>query len=171
MDAAVSYFTHRFEAEIVYHFVGTYRYTVVFLPEDMLAALPLRKHPRLRVYAEVADIPVEGAFQPVKGRWYLMVSKDVLKGAEISVGDVVDVRFIVVDQNLVEVPEALKEALARHDDARTAWDALSPGAQRGLAHAVSAAKTEVTRRRRVDTAIDRLLHPDRYSRTGKRIDP
>jgi hypothetical protein len=59
-----------FEGEVVHHDVGTYRYTVIFLPADIAGQLPFAEHPRLRVTGEVAEIPFSGAWQPVRGRWY-----------------------------------------------------------------------------------------------------
>jgi hypothetical protein len=71
----VTYYSHAFEGRIEHHDVGTYRYTVVFLPRELALSLPLEEHPRLRVSGEVAEVPFSGAWQPVRGRWYLMLSK------------------------------------------------------------------------------------------------
>ena len=165
----VDYFTYRFEGEVVYHFVGTYRYTVVFLPDDLRVELPLERYPRLRIAGEVGEMPVEGAWQPVEGRWYLMLSKAVLRGAPARVGDVIEVRFNVVDQDEVEIPADLAAALAQNETASERWQALTVGKRRGLAHLVASAKRPETRSARVATAIDRLLHPETYTRTGKKI--
>ncbi len=62
-------YPHAFEGRIVHHDVGTYRYTVVFLPTEIAAALPLAEHPRLRFTGEIGDVPLSGAWQPVRGRW------------------------------------------------------------------------------------------------------
>ncbi len=54
-------YPHAFEARVVHHDLGTYRDTVVFLPPEVAARLPLDAHPRLRVSGEVGDVPFSGA--------------------------------------------------------------------------------------------------------------
>lgn len=149
-------YPHAFEATVVHHMVGTYRYTVVFLPGEIAAALPLDRHPRLRMSGEVGDVPVSGAWQPVRGRWYLMLAKPVLRDAGAAVGDTVHVRFRVEDPEAVEVPGALRRALEADAAARAAWDALSAGKRRGLAHRVLSARTPPTAERRLRAVLAAL---------------
>ncbi|MEL6797536.1 MAG: hypothetical protein AAFO89_12030, partial [Planctomycetota bacterium] len=82
-----AYYPFEFEAEVVHHALGTYRYTVVFLHDRLIEHLPLAEHPRLRMSGELRDIPFEGAWQPVRGRWYVMLSKAVLRQGPFEVGD------------------------------------------------------------------------------------
>lgn len=161
----MGWFTHEFEGPVARHVIGgTLRYTVVWLPADLAETLPFAGAPRLRIEADVAGHPVHGAWQPAGGRWYLMLSKTVLKAAALAVGDVVTVAFRVVDQAQVDVPEELAAALARDARARRAWEALTPGAQRGMAHRVASAKRAETRAARVVEVVEAL-------REGRRIGP
>jgi hypothetical protein len=157
----LSYFTHGFEAPIERHGIGTGRvvwYRVLFLPERLAAELPFDKHPRLRVEGEIAEVPVSGAFIPSgDGRRYFIVSPAVLKTAEVAVGDTVEMRFRVDDQDRVDLPDALARALAAHPGARARFEALSPGARRGLTHRVGSAKTDATRLKRVEEVLAELL--------------
>ncbi len=57
----VSYFEHNYETRIARHAVGTYHYTVVYLDPSLHAALPLDRHSRLRIEADVSGVPVKGA--------------------------------------------------------------------------------------------------------------
>lgn len=150
------YFPFEFESEIVHHNVGTYRYTVVFLDQRLHDHLPLKEHPRLRISGELRDIPFDGAWQPVRGRWYLMLAKDQMRDGEFEIGDVVTVRFRVEDQDSVDVPRELERMLATNADLTEAWKALAPGKQRGLAYQVSSAKTEATRSKRLRLVTDAL---------------
>jgi hypothetical protein len=144
----LSYFDHAFTAILERYSVGRYNYRLVFLPDEIKANLPFDVYPRLRIEGEVADIPINGAWQPIRdGRVYLMVSPEICKQAAIALGDEVEVRFRVADQNAVEVPDELRVALSDHD-ATGAWDALTPGKQRGLAYLVASAKIPETRHRR-----------------------
>jgi len=149
----VSYFPHAFEGRIVHHDVGTYRYTVVFLPPDLAAALPLDESPRPRFSGEIGEVPFAGAWQPVRGRWYAMLSKAVLRAGGFKVGDEAEVRFRVEDPERVDVPGPFAQALAADPAAAAAFAALSAGKRRGLAHRVAAAKTASTAQRRVDEAL------------------
>jgi hypothetical protein len=71
----MAYFTHHFETVISRHAVGTSFYTVVYLDASVHVSLPLDEHPRLRVEADISGIPMKGAWQPARGRWYLMLPK------------------------------------------------------------------------------------------------
>lgn len=145
----MAYFTHRFETAIVQHMVGTMRYTAVLLDPALHDALPLREHPRLRIEADVGGVPVKGAWQPAKGRWYLMLPKGPLKSAGLTIGDVVEVAFRVIAQDDVDIPDELAARLNTVKTLRTAWDRQTPGTQRGLAHFIESAKRTETRAARL----------------------
>lgn len=167
----MSFFTHEFEAEIVRHPIGNgprvVHYTVVYLPPELATDLPFKSHPRLRVTGEIADVPVEGAWQPAgDGRRYLMVPKGVFETAGVAVGDMVDVRFKVGDQNAVDVPDALHRALGADRDLADKWKALTPGAQRAFAYRVASAKTEKTIMKRVDEVAHMIREGLAYGKGG-----
>ncbi len=155
----MSYYPHVFEAEIVPHNVG-YLHTVVFLPPQFFPQLPLDKHPRLRISGEINNYPFEGAWQPVRGRWYLMLSKKLLKQTGLAIGDIAEVRFRVEDQDAVDVPEELSQAIATNDAVQSYWDSISSGKKRGLAYYVSSAKRAATRERRVNDVMAALQAKD-----------
>ena len=52
-------YPHAFEAPIATHDVGSqsYLYTVVWIPEDVIAELPMDQYPKLRVEGEIAEHP------------------------------------------------------------------------------------------------------------------
>lgn len=145
----MTYFTHHFETRIERHAVGTYHYTVVYLDASLHDELPLDRHARLRVEADVSGVPVKGAWQPARGRWYLMLPKTPLKTAGLTIGSAVEVAFRVLPQDDVEIPDELVALLAKKARVRRGWEALSAGKQRGLAHLVASAKRPETRAARV----------------------
>lgn len=57
----MNYFPHPFTGPIEHHDLGTYRYTVIWLPEEIASALPFAGQPRLRISAELNDEPCAGA--------------------------------------------------------------------------------------------------------------
>jgi hypothetical protein len=166
----MGYFSHHFETRIARHAVGTYQYTVVYLDPALQADLPLDRHARLRIEADVSGIPVKGAWQQARGRWYLMLPKAPLKAAGLRVGSPVDVSFRVLPQDDVDIPEELVALLAKKSTVRKAWQALSAGKQRGLAYLIASAKRVETRRVRLATVEAVLLGkvPPPWDRQAKR---
>ena len=152
--------THEFGAPLSMHGVGKSRviwYQVLFMPEALAKQLLLRAHPRLRVRGEIIDIPVAGAWMPVgDGRHYFIVSPAVRKGTGARLGDMLDMRFIVDDQERVDVPAALEEALAAKPELRAVWQEHSAGKRRGHAHQVAQAKSIPPAQRRVQQVTDEL---------------
>ncbi|WP_434054417.1 MAG: YdeI/OmpD-associated family protein [Roseibium sp.] len=157
----MSYFTHAFEAEISRHGVGKTRvvmYKVLFLPPELETGLPYSEYPRLRVEGEIADVPVRGAWIPVgDGRRYFIVSPKVTANTGVDVGDVVEMRFRVDDQNHVDVPDALKLAIDSDLELTRHWDELTAGKKRMFAVHVSSAKTPKTEQKRISEATAAIL--------------
>jgi hypothetical protein len=153
----MAYFTHRFEATVSLHPVGTYNYTVVYLDAALAASLPFNESPRLRIEADISGVPVKGAWQPSGGRWYLMLPKSPLKMAGIGIGDGVEVAFKLLPQDEVDIPPELAAALKANRQAREAWAALSSGKQRGLAYMIASAKRPETKSARVKQVSAVLL--------------
>lgn len=158
-----SRYPHVFEAPLRRHGVGRERviwYVVLFLPPHLEGDLPFARYPRLRVEGEIGDVPVAGAWMPTgDGHRYFIVSPTVRKATGARLGTMLEMRFRIADQDAVEILDVLARALAAEPRARLAWDALTPGYQRGLAHRVNAAKTDPTRDRRVAEVIAELLAP------------
>jgi len=153
----MGWFTHRFETSIARHPVGTSHYTVVYLDPALHDSLPLSEHPRLRIEADVGGVPVKGAWQSARGRWYLMLPRRRLKEAGLAIGDTVDVAFRVIAQDDVEIPEELARRLSQVQRLRTAWARQTPGTQRGLAHFIESARRAETRAARLSLVEKALL--------------
>lgn len=147
----------KFRAPIEMLDFGRFCYRVIYVPDSVAGDLRLADHPRLRVDARIARLPLNAALQPSGGRWYVLLSRRFLREAGAKVGDEVEVTFTVAaDQAAVEVPAALAQALRRRADARALWEALTPGRRRGLAHRVAQAKRAETVERRVIEVLEFL---------------
>lgn len=149
----MTYFPFGFTGLVERHDLGSYGYTVIWLPHAIAAQLPLAEHPRLRISGELNDHPCSGAWQPSRGRWYLMLGKPLLKATGLSVGCLAELRFRVEAQDAVDVPALLARAVAADAAAGARWAALTPGKQRALSHFVVSAKTGPTAARRVAQAV------------------
>lgn len=153
----MSFFAHEFETTVQHHEVGKYVYTVVFLPPEIAAQLPFDKHSRLRMRGEINDHPIEAAWQPVRGRYYVMLSKPLLKAAELAVGMRATIRFSLVDQNAVELPADIQHIIENNQKFGAHWIGLSAGKQRGFMHWVGEARTTQTRTKRINILVDGLI--------------
>lgn len=155
----MSFYAYGFEgalSEIVYP--DKYRYFVVRLPEEMAEAPPFSNAPRTRVRGEIDGHPFDGAFLPDGDALpYLILSGDLVRLLGIEIGDPVELRFDVEDPDAVDVPAELAAALWEVVGARAAFEALTPGRRRGLAHEVRSAKQEATRVKRARKIVAGLL--------------
>lgn len=156
-----TFFPYAFEAPIEKFGVGKKKvvwYNVLIIPDDVCAVLPLAEYPRLRVEGEIADIPIANALIPTgDGRHYVIVAPNVLRDGEVRLGDMVQMRFRIADQDRVDVPPELERTIKRTSGAEVEWKALTPGKKRMLAQHVFSAKTPPTKARRVEEAIEALL--------------
>jgi hypothetical protein len=171
----MSAYPYQFEGRIERYAFETYAYTVIYLPSAFAARPPFKDQPRLRIVGEVAEHPVAGAWQPAGGgRRYFLLSKRFLKAADLSLGDLVEMRFRLDDPNAVTIPPSIAGALQRNKAFAKAWAALTPGAQRAFAHRVVSAKTAPTEQRRLGEVIEMVLTgvkpgaPSKARRAGKR---
>lgn len=148
---------YEFTAPIVSHHMGRdLFYTVVFLPADLIPALPLDETPRLRIEAECRGVTFDGALMPVRGDFYLMISRKLMKRLGAEIGDEIEVRFGIADQDAVRMPPELSDALDAHPDLREVWEGWTAGKRRGWAHRVTSAKAAATKARRVEEVLAAL---------------
>lgn len=148
-----------FATRIKVHAFGRVDYTVAYLPPSLIAKLPLKKYPRLRIEGEVNGDRFGGALHPVRGKWYVLLPKRRLKKLRLAVGDEVYIAFEIADQDAVEVPPELRRALDANQKADKVWKTLTAGKRRSFAFRVSSAKQIETRERRVDEVIQAILDP------------
>ncbi len=60
----MSFYSFGFEGVVDTFDYEKYLYSVIYLPAEIAAQLPLAVHPRLRVEGEINDYPFSGAFIP-----------------------------------------------------------------------------------------------------------
>lgn len=167
----MAFYTFNFEAVMVRHLIGKgerkLAYSVVLLPDGLRPELPFEEHPRLRVEGELNGHPFNGAWQPAgNGRYFLMVPKPIIKADGLSVGDDIELRFNIADQNEVAVPPALLAALRGQPDLLERWNQLTAGKQRGFAHRVASAKAASTIAKRVDEVVHMVREGLSYGKGG-----
>ncbi len=74
-----------------------YLYSVIYLPAEIVAQLPLVVHPRLRVEGEINDYPFSGAFIPSSKGHHRILGSARLKAMGLKVGMPVELRINIAD--------------------------------------------------------------------------
>lgn len=93
--------------------LGTMRYTVIFLTDRFTEEPPFHGTARLRMRGKTGHATIAGAWQPSRGRWYVMLLQRLLRQAGYRVGDLAMVRLRLESSDVVDVPEPRAEAGSR----------------------------------------------------------
>jgi uncharacterized protein YdeI (YjbR/CyaY-like superfamily) len=92
---------------------------------------------------------------PMGGCHYMAVNRTMREGAGCKAGDIV---AVVMERDIaprvVEVPAVLKKALAKSTTAQANWKKYSFSNQKEMALAITGAKQEETRTRRLARIMD-----------------
>jgi len=129
--------------------------TGIEVPPELVAALGTSRRPAVR--ATVAGHTYRSSVAVMGGRFMLPVSAAVREAAGVAGGDAVDVRLELDDApREVTLPDDFAQALGADERATAAYEQLSYSRRRRLVEPIGEAKTEATRRRRIDKAVEAL---------------
>jgi hypothetical protein len=131
-------------------------WTFVTLPKAASAKLGAKG--RVPVQGTINGFAFRGsAFPDGEGSHQIAVNNDMKKGAGVGAGDAAAFSLEpATDEIQVEVPPALRKALAGHPGAKAQWDAITPKARDEWVRWVAGAKKEETRAARVGKTLERL---------------
>jgi hypothetical protein len=129
--------------------------TGIEVPGEVIEGLGGGKRPALVVefngYRYHTTVGVMG------GRYLIPVSAEHRSAAGVAAGDVLAVSVSLDDSpRQVEIPADLADALKRNVSARQVFDALSNSGKKRHILSITGAKTDETRKRRLDKAIAEL---------------
>lgn len=134
----------------------------IIVPFELYEKLPSAK--RYRVKGFINKTPFSLAINSLKGGVkYFAVGIPLRKACKIRLGEEVEVSFHLVDPNIVDIPEELKEVLAQDEHGNREWQALKPGMQRSLAYYVNGVKNIDSRIRRSFELIEKLKNKQLFS--------
>ena len=142
------------------HFTTTLRLdgataTGIHVPDEVVASLGGGK--RIPVQVTVNGVRYPSTVAMWKGRASIPVSAEIRSRAGIAAGDEIGVHVDRDDApRTVEVPPALRTALDADPQAAERFAALSYSNQRRHVTAVTGARTDETRDRRIDRILDEL---------------
>jgi hypothetical protein len=141
----------KFEATVI---LGGKTATGIEVPESVVEALGSGKRPA--VTATVAGYTYRTTVAPMSGSYWIPLAAEHRTAAGVSAGDTVEVSLeLDTAPRTVDVPADLATALDAAG-VRAAFDALSYSNQRRHVLSVDGAKTDDTRRRRIDKVVAEL---------------
>jgi hypothetical protein len=135
-----------FEGRIEPMVWGRSTYTILPLPPDAARSLGDTR----RVEGEIADHPVNLAITraPTAPGPFLWAGQSLLDRLGIAPGEAVEVRLRPAPDDRVDCPDDV-QAEIRAAGQTEAWQALTPGRQRGLLYQIDSARTAPTRAKRI----------------------
>ncbi len=125
------------------------------VPAGVVEALGAGKRPP--VHVTINGHTWRSTIAAYRGDYFLGVSAENRARAGIAAGDRVDVDVALdTEPRTVDVPPDLDAALAADAPARAAFDALSYSNRNGFVQQLTGAKTDATRRRRLEKILATL---------------
>jgi hypothetical protein len=129
--------------------------TGIQVPATAVAAFASGKRPKVKV--TIGPHSYRSTVMPMGGRYLLPLAAEHRTAAGVAAGETVRVTLeLDMDERTVEIPPALTSAMRRAPGTRAAFDRLSYTRRKEIALAVSSAKQEDTRERRIAKAIAEL---------------
>ncbi|HWE56471.1 MAG TPA: YdeI/OmpD-associated family protein [Acidimicrobiales bacterium] len=126
--------------------------TGIVVPDEIIDQLGAGKRPAVTV--DVNGYSYRSTVGSMNGRAMISVSAAIRKETGLQGGDPIQVTLTLADgPRQVEVPEDLAAALAGDPAALAFFQGLSNSVQRYHVDNINGAKTEETRRRRIDKSI------------------
>lgn len=138
----------------------------VFLPRDVLENIfsqACKKKGPIPVRGKVNGQEFQQTLVKYSGKWRLYINMKMLKDSPRRIGEVIDidVEFDPSDRTIKMHPK-LTKALAENDNARAVFKGLSPSRQSEIMRYINMLKTEESRDRNVNKAINFLLGKERF---------
>jgi hypothetical protein len=129
----------------------------VIVPFDVKAAYG-QARPKVKV--TVNGVTLRTTVAVYGGRSYIGFRKEICEAAGLQLGKTITVAIeLDAEPRVVDVPDDLARALAKHASARKRFDALSYSHRREHAQWVAEAKKPETRARRIARVVEMLKAP------------
>jgi hypothetical protein len=119
---------------------------------------------RVPIRGTINGYPYRSSLSPCGTRHMMPVNKILREGAGVQPGDMVDVVMERdEEERTVEAPPALKKELAKNKTAQANWEKLSFTHKKEMARAITGAKQEETRTRRLGKIMQILKAGARWT--------
>ena len=91
-------------------------------------------------------------------KFMISLSAENRKNAGVKGGDIVDINLeLDTEPRTVEIPTDLQKAFDKNKTAKMNFEKLSPGKKKAIVISISEARTEKTKIKRIDKALEQLL--------------
>lgn len=118
---------------------------------------------RIRTKGFINGIEFSLAIQHIKnGAYYFSINNDLRKKAKLSEGSEALITFIVVENDVVEIPEEFLEVLSQDEMAMQMFNDFTKGKQRSLCIYVQGAKSVDSRIKRSIELADKIKSRSLY---------
>jgi len=129
--------------------------TGINVPPEIIEKLAAGKKPPVLVtlnnYSYRSTVAVMG------GKFMISLSADNRTKAKVKGGDELEIEISLdTEPRLVDLPADFQERLNESEDVKTAFEKLSPSRKKAIVVSINEAKTEETRLKRIDKAIESL---------------
>lgn len=128
--------------------------TGIVVPPEVVESLGAGKRPK--VIVKLKSYSYRSSIAVMSGDFMIPVSAEVRANSGVTAGERVDVEVSLdTEERVVTVPEDLRELL-NSEGLEAKFQALSYSKQKMIVLSVDSAKTDETRQRRLNSAIDSL---------------
>ena len=135
--------------------VQTGNNTGIEVSEKTLMELGGGKRPL--VVVTINEYSYRSAVGKMGDKFMISLSAEHRKNANVKGGDAIEINLeLDTEPRTVEIPSDLQKALDKNNTAMVNFEKLSPSKKKAIVLTVEQAKTEETRIRRIDKAIEQL---------------
>ena len=135
--------------------VQTGNNTGIHVPDNILEKLNGGRKPLVKV--TLNGYTYRSAVGKMNDKFMISLSSENRKNANVKGGDTLEVKVALdTEARTVELPIELQVALNKNKTAKAAFEKLAPSRKKAVVLSVMEAKTEETRMRRIDKAINEL---------------
>ncbi|HZC34786.1 MAG TPA: YdeI/OmpD-associated family protein [Chthoniobacterales bacterium] len=129
--------------------------TGIQIPDEVIQGLGAGKRPPIRV--TINGQTYRSTVAVMGGKFMVGVSAENRAKTGVAGGDEIDVEIALdTEPREVTVPAGFAQALKANPGAKKKFDALSYSKKRGFVSGIEGAKTQETRERRIEKAIEQL---------------
>jgi uncharacterized protein YdeI (YjbR/CyaY-like superfamily) len=133
------------------------KWVIVRLPFDATKAW--KKRNRLRVKGDINGFAFRTSlFGSAKGGHFLLVNKQMQKGASVAVGGMADIALEPdLEERTTTIPPELVKLLKQHGSLRKWYERLSPSTRDDIARTITGPKSPEARLRRTEQMAERMM--------------
>ncbi len=152
----------RFRAEI--EIIGINPF--VFVPNDILQEIfrqASKDKGHIPINGTINDKPYKQTLVKYSGEWRLYINTSMLKNSPKLIGETIEITVGFDSRNReIDLPHSFLNALTENEEAKTVFDNLPASRKLEIVRYLANLKTEVSREKNVERAVNFLLGKGRF---------